>query len=176
MKPFHGLLYNYMKAKQFQYVIRGLRAVTDFEYEFQMAMINKKFNAGMRTVFLLPKQENLYTSSSVVRQVASLGGDVLPLVPSIVRDALQKKFAKPPKQNITQPWRTVARGTWVRGCEPDPALHYAATIDVVWGDRSINYQWWTAYGEGEALTLIDAQEEADALLKINGWVLGKEQF
>ena len=75
-------------------IVRGLRAVSDFEYEFQMALMNRRLWDGMETVFLAPDLEHSYLSSSLVRQIASLGGDVSPFVPANVLRRLQQKFSK----------------------------------------------------------------------------------
>lgn len=76
-----GLLVDYLRQQGATAVVRGLRAVSDFEYEFQMALINKKLYDGAETVFLTTRAENLYLSSSMVRQVAALGGEVRDFVP-----------------------------------------------------------------------------------------------
>ena len=92
---FQGLLVDFAKAQGASLVVRGLRAVSDFEYEFQMALMNRRLWDGMETVFLAPDLEHLYLSSSLVRQIASLGGDVSPFVPPNVLRRLQEKFSKP---------------------------------------------------------------------------------
>ncbi|MCM2271821.1 MAG: pantetheine-phosphate adenylyltransferase, partial [candidate division Zixibacteria bacterium] len=73
-------------------IIRGLRAVSDFEYEFQMALMNRKLAREAETVFLMPSLSWVYLSSSIVREVARNGGDVNGLVPPIVKKALERKF------------------------------------------------------------------------------------
>jgi pantetheine-phosphate adenylyltransferase len=73
--------------------VRGLRAVSDFEYEFQMALMNRKLHNGLETVFLVPALHLTFLSSSLVREVASLGGDVSDLVHPVVQKALQHKSA-----------------------------------------------------------------------------------
>ena len=73
-------------------IIRGLRAVSDFEYEFQMALTNRKLAAGIITVFLMPHERFTYLNSNIVREVARLRGDVSPFVPPCVEEALKKKF------------------------------------------------------------------------------------
>ena len=92
---FQGLLVDFARAQGASLVVRGLRAVSDFEYEFQMALMNRRLWEGMETVFLAPDLEHLYLSSSLVRQIASLGGDVSPFVPPNVLRRLQEKFSKP---------------------------------------------------------------------------------
>jgi len=74
--------------------VRGLRAVSDFEYEFQMAMMNRHLLPGLETVFLVPPEDATYLSSSLVREVARYGGDVSSLVHPIVADALRRRFAR----------------------------------------------------------------------------------
>ncbi|HYR09388.1 MAG TPA: pantetheine-phosphate adenylyltransferase, partial [Longimicrobium sp.] len=91
---FAGLLVDFAKAQGASLIVRGLRAVSDFEYEFQMALMNRKLWDGMETVFMAPDLEHLYLSSSLVRQIASLGGDVSPFVPPAVLARLQAKFSK----------------------------------------------------------------------------------
>jgi pantetheine-phosphate adenylyltransferase len=92
---FQGLLVDFAKAQGASLIVRGLRAVSDFEYEFQMALMNRKLWDGMETVFMAPDLEHLYLSSSLVRQIAQLGGDVSPFVPANVLARLQQKFSKP---------------------------------------------------------------------------------
>jgi len=91
VEHFSGLLANYMRAKKAAAVIRGLRAVSDFEYEFQMALMNRYQDAGFETVFLMPDARYTYLSSSLVREVSRLGGTVQGLVPGGVEKALRKK-------------------------------------------------------------------------------------
>ena len=78
---FQGLLVDFARERGAGMIVRGLRAVSDFEYEFQMALMNRKLWDGMETVFLAPDLEHSYLSSSLVRQIATLGGDVSPFVP-----------------------------------------------------------------------------------------------
>ena len=85
-----GLLAEYAREKGACAIVKGLRAMSDFEYEFQMALTNKKLNPDVETVFLTTSAENMYLSSSVVRQVASLGGDVKEFVP----DAIYEKICE----------------------------------------------------------------------------------
>jgi pantetheine-phosphate adenylyltransferase len=73
-------------------IVRGLRAFSDFEYEFQMALTNRKLKPRLETIFLMPKQDYSYVSSSNVRTVASLGGDIAQFVPPPVRRALEARF------------------------------------------------------------------------------------
>jgi len=89
---FKGLLVNYIRKKGINLVIRGLRAVSDFEYEFQMVLANRKLDSNIETVFLMPGEEFFFISSSLVKEIASLKGDVSGMVPEIVAKALKKKF------------------------------------------------------------------------------------
>lgn len=88
---FDGLLADYAKLRGAAAVVRGLRAVSDFEYEFQMALTNRKLNPDTETVFLTTKAENLYLSSSLIKQIAGFGGDISDFVPAcIMPDILEK--------------------------------------------------------------------------------------
>jgi pantetheine-phosphate adenylyltransferase len=90
-ESFSGLLTRYVKSKKAVAVIRGLRAVSDFEYEFQMALMNRRQNTRFETVFLMPDEKYTYLSSSLVREVSRLGGQVRGLVPSGVEKALRHR-------------------------------------------------------------------------------------
>jgi pantetheine-phosphate adenylyltransferase len=90
---FKGLLVEFARAEKAGAVIRGLRAVSDFEFEFQMALMNRKLDAEVETIFLMPKEEYTYLSSRIVREIARLGGDVSGFVPPAVANTLSKKFA-----------------------------------------------------------------------------------
>jgi pantetheine-phosphate adenylyltransferase len=89
---FKGLLVEFAKAEKAGAVIRGLRAVSDFEFEFQMALMNRKLDAVVETIFLMPKEEYTYLSSRIVKEIARLRGDVSSLVPACVVTALNSKF------------------------------------------------------------------------------------
>ena len=78
---YDGLLADYAKIKNASAIVKGLRAMSDFEYEFQMALTNKKLNPQVETVFLITKDENMYLSSSMVKQVGSMNGDITGFVP-----------------------------------------------------------------------------------------------
>jgi len=96
---FQGLLVNFLVKLDARIIIRGMRAVSDFEHEFQMALMNRRLYPRAETVFLTPKEEFTYLSSRVVKEVAALGGDVTGLVPEPVRlrvDAYFRKTAHPP--------------------------------------------------------------------------------
>jgi len=88
---FGGLLVDYAKSKKANAIIRGLRAVSDFDYEFQMALTNRKLAKEIETIFFMTDYKFSYLSSSLVKQVAFLGGDVSDLVPGAVKKALTKK-------------------------------------------------------------------------------------
>ena len=89
---FTGLLVEFARAEKAGAVIRGLRAVSDFEFEFQMALMNRKLDAAVETIFLMPKEEYTYLSSRIVKEIARLGGDVSRFVPACVVKALSGKF------------------------------------------------------------------------------------
>lgn len=89
---FDGLLVKYVKDRDIKVIIRGLRAVSDFEYEFQMALMNKKLWKDVETVFMMSSENNMYVSSRIVKEIFSLGGCVKDLVPENVRIRLEKKF------------------------------------------------------------------------------------
>src|SRR6184192_2075888 len=89
---FQGLLVEFAKTEKAGAVIRGLRAVSDFEFEFQMALMNRKLETGVETIFLMPKEEYTYLSSRIVKEIASLGGHVSSFVPACVAKALNRKF------------------------------------------------------------------------------------
>ena len=94
VQSFSGLLVNFMQEMDATIIIRGMRAVSDFEYEFQMALMNRRLWPSVETVFLTPNEEVLYLSSRLVREVVALGGDVTGLVPDNVRHHLEARFGK----------------------------------------------------------------------------------
>ncbi|MEO0442217.1 MAG: pantetheine-phosphate adenylyltransferase [Pseudomonadota bacterium] len=89
---FDCLLADFVKQKRAAGLIRGLRAVSDFEYEFQLANMNRALAPDMESIFLTPSEKFSYISSSLIREIASLNGDVSAFVPKVVEDALQQKF------------------------------------------------------------------------------------
>src|SRR5262249_14721298 len=93
---FEGLLIEYVERRGAQAVIRGLRAVADFEFEFQLALMNRKLNERIETIFMMPKDTYTFLSSRLVKEIASLGGDVSAFVPAHVRAALSAKLAPAP--------------------------------------------------------------------------------
>lgn len=91
---FHGLLVEYAERKHSTVIIRGLRAVSDFEYEFQMAMMNHRLKPQLETLFMMTGESEFYISSRLVKEVVSLGGDVSGLVPDNVLKKLKEKFQR----------------------------------------------------------------------------------
>ena len=90
---FEGLLVDFARNEGACAVIRGLRAISDFEFEFQMALMNRKLEGNVETIFLMPKEEYTYLSSRIIKEIARLGGDVSSFVPPAVAEALTTKFA-----------------------------------------------------------------------------------
>ena len=88
---FTGLLVDYVERMKAQVIIRGLRAVADFEYEFQMTMMNRHLKSKIETIFMMAGEAHFYTSSRLVKEVVTLGGDVEGLVPDVVRKRLKEK-------------------------------------------------------------------------------------
>lgn len=95
IESFSGLLVDYMDKIGARTVIRGLRAVSDFEYEFQMALMNRRLNPRVETVFLMPKEDYSYLSSRLVKEVYALGGNIEGLVPSPVLERLRQRLRSP---------------------------------------------------------------------------------
>jgi pantetheine-phosphate adenylyltransferase len=93
---FQGLLVEYVERRSAQAIVRGLRAVSDFEFEFQLALMNRKLNERVETIFMMPKDTYTFLSSRIVKEMAQLGGNVSAFVPAHVRTALAAKFAHPP--------------------------------------------------------------------------------
>jgi pantetheine-phosphate adenylyltransferase len=93
VKSFDGLLVDFAKTEKAALLIRGLRAVSDFEYEYQMALMNRHLAPGLETVFMVPSLDTTYISASLVREVAKFGGDVSDLVHPAVAKALRAKFS-----------------------------------------------------------------------------------
>ncbi len=89
---FEGLLVEFARNEEAGVIIRGLRAISDFEFEFQMALMNRKLDSAVETIFLMPKEEYTYLSSRIVKEIARLGGDVSGFVPACVAKALSRKF------------------------------------------------------------------------------------
>lgn len=89
---FDGLLVDYAAKRKAQAIVRGLRAVSDFEFEFQMALMNRKLDEKIETIFMMPREKYTFISSRIVKEIARLGGDVSPFVPPHVAAALKKKL------------------------------------------------------------------------------------
>ncbi len=94
VESFDNLLVQYAKDKGSAAIIRGLRAISDYEYELQMALTNRRLNATVETVFMMPSEEHTFISSSIVKEVASFGGSVKGFVPKAVEKALKEKYKK----------------------------------------------------------------------------------
>jgi len=92
LDQFDGLLVDYARKRQAQMIIRGLRAVSDFDYEFQMALMNRRLEPKIETVFLLPAEQYSYVSSRLVKEICSLGGTLRGLVPEEVEKNMKKKL------------------------------------------------------------------------------------
>ncbi len=92
LDSFKGLLVDYAQRRKARVIIRGLRALSDFEYEFQMALTNRKICDHVETLFLMPSEQYSYLSSRMIKEIATLGGDVAPFVPDVVISMLRKKI------------------------------------------------------------------------------------
>lgn len=92
VESFQGLLVNYMLAKKASFIIRGLRAVSDFEYEFQMAFTNRNIESSIETIFMVPGSQYLFLSSTIVRDIARNNGDISKLVPEPVLEKFKKIY------------------------------------------------------------------------------------
>lgn len=91
---YDGLLSEYAKQKNAYAIVKGLRAMSDFEYEFQMALANKKLNPGIETLFLTTNSKYMYLSSSMVKQIASMGGDISEFVPNVIHNDIFNRLKK----------------------------------------------------------------------------------
>jgi pantetheine-phosphate adenylyltransferase len=91
-----GLLIHYVQRRSAQCVVRGLRAIADFEFEFQLAHMNHRLAPTIETVFLMTAEEHFYVSSSLIKEVAQFGGDVSSMVPPVVAEALRRRFTSLP--------------------------------------------------------------------------------
>ncbi|NMA92358.1 MAG: pantetheine-phosphate adenylyltransferase [Firmicutes bacterium] len=89
---YHGLLVDYVSARQTSIIIKGLRAISDFEFEFQMALINRKLNPKIETLFMMTNDRCSFLSSSIIKEVAGLGGDISGMVPPQVYDMIMAKM------------------------------------------------------------------------------------
>ncbi|MBC8136909.1 MAG: pantetheine-phosphate adenylyltransferase [Fibrella sp.] len=97
-EPFDGMLVDFARRNGAKVIIKGLRAVSDFEYEFQMALANRHLAPDIETLFLMTSAHHLYLSSSIVKEIARLNGDLAALVPDTVAVALRAKFAQQPDE------------------------------------------------------------------------------
>jgi len=93
VQSFDGLLVDFAEQMGARAIIRGLRAPTDFEYELQMALMNRRLNEGVETLFMVPRETHTFVSSSLAKEIASLGGSVQGLVPPLIEERLRKKLA-----------------------------------------------------------------------------------
>jgi pantetheine-phosphate adenylyltransferase len=90
---FDGLLVNYAASRKAHAILRGLRAMSDFEFEFQMALMNRRLNREIQTVFLMPGLRRIFTSSTIIKEIVQFGGNIDGMVPALVKKKLKKKFA-----------------------------------------------------------------------------------
>lgn len=90
---FNGLVVDFARQQKVTAILRGLRAVSDFEFEFQMALMNRRLDEDVETVFLMPSARFTYLNSTIVREIARMGGNVSALVPAVVYEGLSKKFS-----------------------------------------------------------------------------------
>lgn len=93
VEGFDGLLVDYAKKIGANYIIRGMRAVSDFEYEFQLSLMNRKLNNNIETIFMMPSQENIFLSSTLIKDIAKHGGDLSKFVTKNVEEKLLDKFS-----------------------------------------------------------------------------------
>ncbi len=98
---FQGLLVDYVTQRKGQAIVRGLRAVSDFEFEFQLALMNRRLKEEIETIFMMPKDRYTFLSSSIVKEIASLGGSIDGLVPPNVHTALHQRFLQATPSNPT---------------------------------------------------------------------------
>ena len=108
---FHGLLVDYARRKNAQVIVRGIRAVTDYEYELQMALMNRRLAPGIETVFMMPAENYSYLSSQLVKEIAGHGGSITGLVPELVEKRLKEKFKKTIMKLATRMSRISVSGT-----------------------------------------------------------------
>ena len=92
--PFDGMLVEFAKQQQAKFIVRGLRAVSDFEYEFQIASVNNRLQPDVETLFLMTRTEHAFLSSSIVREIGSYGGDISSMVPPEILEKLQKELLR----------------------------------------------------------------------------------
>lgn len=92
VEEFSGLLLEYAKRKQAKIIVRGLRAISDFEYEFQRALLNRKVDSDIETVFIMAKEDYVFLNSSIIKELAMFNGNVKGFVPDVVEEKLKEKF------------------------------------------------------------------------------------
>ena len=101
VEKFDGLLVDYLKRKGARIIIRGLRAVSDFEYEFQMVLTNRKLDEEIDTIFMMPTESYFYLSSSLIKELAGLGANISRYVPKFVEEKLKEKISHAKSQEKT---------------------------------------------------------------------------
>ena len=158
---FDGLLMEYVVRRKAQAIVRGLRAVSDFEFEFQLALMNRKLNENIETIFMMPKDTYTFLSSRIVKEIARLGGDVSAFVPAHVRTALSKKFRR--SREILERSQSHAAdpsicATWRRTSVHLQGELPVAELDFETGDEMIRV------GPAAALRLGGSKNCDDALL------------
>ena len=94
VESFDGLVVDFVKSKKFQVILRGIRTVSDFEFEYQMALTNRQFASDIETIFVMTHEDYSYVSSRLIKEAAALGGDISRFVPKEVEEELKKKFKK----------------------------------------------------------------------------------
>lgn len=94
VEHFNGLLLDYVKKKKSSVIVRGLRAISDFEFEFQRAQFNREFAKDIETIFIMTKDDYAFLSSSIIKEIAMFGGSVKGFVPNVVEKKLKEKFSK----------------------------------------------------------------------------------
>jgi pantetheine-phosphate adenylyltransferase len=99
VEGFQGLLVNYVKNRRANVILRGMRAVSDFEFEFQMALMNRKLDRSIETVFIMTDYKWLYISSTIVKEVCKHGGEIRGMVPELVRERMREKYDLPASRN-----------------------------------------------------------------------------
>jgi pantetheine-phosphate adenylyltransferase len=95
VEGFRGLLVDYVKSRHCNVILRGMRAISDFEFEFQMALMNRKLDKTIETIFIMTDYRWLYISSTIVKEVAMHGGDIRGMVPDLVRERMLEKYGLP---------------------------------------------------------------------------------
>jgi pantetheine-phosphate adenylyltransferase len=101
VETFHGLLVDYVRERKGNAILRGLRAISDYEYELQLAHMNRRLNTNIETVFMMPSEEFSFLTSSIIKEVVSFGGSVTGLVPFAVEAALKERFRNRTRSEMT---------------------------------------------------------------------------